>query len=92
MWNILTPLMKKIPFMTAQPGGDLLSFTLKPGTTLRPGSPKTYEAVGICGPNKCGVLHDIPTPKKTALNPLVSWWSPPKKNVYKTLTSNPSIN
>lgn len=77
MWNILTPLMKKIPFMTAQRGGDLLSFTLKPGTTRDLEVQKPYEAVGICGPISVGCF-DIPTPKKTALNPLVSWWFPKK--------------
>ena len=48
---------------------DLLSFSLKPGTTLRPGSPKTLWSCRHLWSNKCGVL----------------WHSHPKKNGPESL-------
>ena len=69
MWNILTPLMKKKSLYDCTTGGGFAMLHPQARDHLRPGSPKPYEAVGICGPIKCGVL----------------WHSHPKKNGPESL-------
>ena len=51
---------------------------------------KPMKLPGICGPISVGCF-DIPTPKKNGPESL-GFLVVPKKNVYKTLASNPSIH